>query len=254
MSKNTMSLSSDEQVQNSYDFLNSMEKPACPTCVRGVRMCYHTPCIGTVEDMEKLIDAGYARNLMLDWWVGEDHKAESISKSFGLSKPTRQSKPKKGDNPFTEDVSYLLPAIVGLEAQQAPFTRSGKCNLLVDNKCSLHDKGLKPTQGQYACCTRNRVFLDSEGNEQDIDERILILHTWNTQRGKDLIERWKKEVGLVEEKEHGLPDNPVAMFEALLNVMISHSKLYTEEGEDGRPAIDPNEVKVVTKTVHVLPV
>src|SRR5688572_24414820 len=180
--------SSQEQVQGAYDFLNGMEKPACPSCVRGVRMCYHTPCIGTVEDAERLIDAGYAKNLMLDWWVGERRKEESISKSFGLDKPTRLSKPKKGDNPFTDDVEYLLPAIVGLEGKQATFARSGRCNLLVDNKCSLHDKGLKPTQGQYACCSRSRVFIDEDGKEQDLDERLLILHTWNTQKGKDVIE------------------------------------------------------------------
>ena len=85
----SMPFSTPEQVQKSYDFLHKMNKPACPGCARGVRMCYHTPCIGTPEDISKLLDAGYAKNLMLDWWVGQGTKEKSIKDTFGLDKPTK---------------------------------------------------------------------------------------------------------------------------------------------------------------------
>jgi hypothetical protein len=253
MSNMSQPFTSDHQVLEAYEFFKSMQKPACPDCARGIRMCYHTPCQGTVEDIERLIDAGYAKNLMLDWWVGEDNKAVSIGKSFGVSEEELKSVRKK-DNPFTEDVMYLIPAIVGIEGKQAPFIRSGKCNLLVDNKCSLHDKGLKPTQGQYACCKTQRMSIDKDGKEYNIDERIFILHTWNTQRGKDLIERWKKEVNFdSNQAKPKLPETPIDMIEALLDVMSWQSKLYEEKPEDGRPIIDPNEDIQVQKTFHNTP-
>jgi hypothetical protein len=183
-------------------------------------MCYHTPCIGTVDDIEKIIDAGYANNLMLDWWCGGT----------------------KDSNPFEEDVMYLIPAIVGSEGKQAKFARTGKCSLLIDNKCSLHDKGLKPIQGRLACCKIERVFIE-HGEEQDLDERIPVLHTWNTQRGLDLIERWKREVGFGKVKPATTPQDLSFpdMLEAMLSVMTAMDKMADPNGHDGRPPYDPNE-------------
>lgn len=249
-----MPFSTPEQVQKSYDFLHKMNKPACPGCARGVRMCHHTPCIGTPDDILKLLDAGYAKNLMLDWWIGETSKEESIKSSLGISKPTKLSK-KDRFNPFEEDVEYIIPAIIGYEGIRSPFAKHGKCNLLINNQCSLHDKGLKPTQGSYACCKVENVWIDEDGKEQDIDERIPILHTWNTQKGRDVITRWKFLVSYDEEKDKGsnLPTSFPDMLDALMNVMTAHMKQYDISGTDGRPAIDPDEEVEVTKTIYEKP-
>lgn len=232
-----MPFSSDEQVQKSYDLLNSMDKPACPGCQRGVRMCKHTPCIGTVEDMEKLIDAGYAKKLMLDWWVGESSKYKSLKSSIGVDSPTKLSKNEER-NPFTEDISYLVPAIVGKEGQKAPFAKTGICTMLVNDLCSLHDQGLKPTQGSFACCKIDRVYIDEKGKEQDFDERLIILRTWNTQKGKDLIERWKAEVNYKGNNDGAeIPMTLPDMMEAMLSILGS-IKMYDEEfPEDLRPVV-----------------
>lgn len=222
----SMPFSSDEQVQKSNDFLYNLKSVACTGCARGVRMCYHTPCIGTVDDIEKIINAGYAKSLMLDWWVGIPMEHRMTDKY----------------NPFTEDVMYLIPAIVGSEGKKAKFARSGKCTMLENNLCKLHDSGLKPIQGKLACCKVERIFMDN-GEEKDLDERIPVLHTWNTQRGKDLIERWKKEVNFGNEDTSAprKPENMADMLDLLIGIFGSMDKMQNPEGKDGRPDYDPNE-------------
>lgn len=210
----SMPFTTPEQVQKSVDFLASVQKPACPNCSYGIRMCHHTPCLGTVEDIERLMDAGYSKNLMLDWWIGAD-KADNTAKKF-TSNPSSSERIAGRNNPFNEDVPYLVPAIKGREGDSAPFARTGSCTMLINNQCSLHDIGLKPTQGQYACCKVDRVYKDAQGDQLELDERIPILHTWNTQRGKDLIERWKREVNFNGKDECTPPENLFDLFDLLL--------------------------------------
>ena len=48
--------------------LNILESScACEKCSR---MC-HAPCLGTPEDMQKLMDAGFGKRLMFDDWERE---------------------------------------------------------------------------------------------------------------------------------------------------------------------------------------
>lgn len=229
-----MEFSTEETVQKSYEFLNECEKPAC-SCIRGVRMCHHTPCIGTVQDMERLLDAGYASSLMLDYWIGRDSISDILSESSGQDMSDRKS-----SNPFSKDVSYLAPAIKNNEGKVAPFMKHGTCTMLVDNKCSLHDLGLKPVQGKMACCNLERV--DSSGEE--LDERIPILHTWNTQKGKDLIERWKKEVSFAGKEKSEPPKNPFEMIMFMTEVM--KAQLGLSEGLEE----DPNTVNNMKTHMH----
>lgn len=244
-------------VETCTKFIDGLEKPACE-CNAGVRMCKHTPCIGTVDDIEKLINAGYARNLMLDWWVGEDSGVRAMDKIFNPEKTEspqlfkRKIKPPgqklHKENPFTEDLPYLVPAIQGRGGMKSPFVKTGVCNLLVNNRCSIHHLDLKPVQGRLSCCKVNRVFLDENGKQQDLDERIPILHTWNTQRGKDLIERWKKEVGFVEgenDDEAPIPKTTGDLIDALLGLLTSHVDMYAPNS-DGTPIHDDRPVKTTT--------
>lgn len=252
----TMPFTDQSTVDTCNQFVQSLEQPAC-NCNAGVRMCKHTPCIGTVDDLEKLINAGYAKNLMLGWWVGEDTGKRKMRKIFGEEEEEPKvelfkRKPKPEDklhreNPFTEDVSYLVPAVVGCEGKKAKFVKTGQCNLLINNKCSVHDLDLKPVQGRMACCKINRVYLDENGKQQELDERIPVLHTWNTQRGKDLIERWKKEVGFNEEDngEAPIPETTGDLLDALLGLLTSHVNLY-RPSDDGTPIHDDRPVKTVT--------
>lgn len=219
----TMPFTTEEQMTKVQKFFNEIDKPVC-NCQRGVAMCKHTPCMGTVEDMEALMNAGYSKNLMLDSWAGSGTVESSIGKVMGKD-PNPNAKERK-TNPFTEDVIYLVPAIVGMEGTAAPFNKTGTCNLLVDDKCSVHDKGLKPIQGKFACCSLDRVFVNEHGRQEDIDERKAILMTWNTQKGRDLIERWKQEVNFTgEENNKDMPKSLPDLLKTLIDVLESHSRM-----------------------------
>ena len=245
-----MPFTDSKTVENCMEFLDKMEKPAC-NCNAGVRMCKHTPCIGTVDDIEKLMNAGYSKNLMLDWWVGENSGHRTLDKINGEDSPQKMFRRKlHRENPFMEDVPYLTPAIVGYEGKKAKFVKTGACNLLIDNKCSVHDLNLKPVQGRMACCKIERIYVEN-GENQDLDERIPVLHTWNTQRGKDLIIRWKKEVNF-DGKDTGyapVPETVPDLLDALMQVLSSHCHLYTEKQEDEEGEIyDDTPPKVVVYT------
>lgn len=209
------------QIQKSEKFLNSLTKPSC-NCTNGVRMCYKTPCMGTVDDMEKLMDAGYAKNLMLDFWLGKDPNGMSDKVKETMDPGLVDS---YVNNPFEENVPYLVPALKGHEGKITSMGKTGTCNLLVDNKCSLHDKGLKPIQGQTACCKIERVFIDPvSGKQMEIDERVPILHTWNTKRGKNLIKRWKQEVSYTGPDNLELPKDKISQIGIMLELMIGPAR------------------------------
>lgn len=209
----SQTFSTKEQCQTSIDFLSQLKPVTCTGCQRGVSMCNHTPCLGTVDDIERLIDAGYAKNLMLDFYYS-------------------------GSGDFDEDVAYLCPAIIGMEGKQAPFARHGTCNLLVNGMCSIHH--IKPIQGKLACCKIERYY-EATFPAKEVDERIPVLHTWNTQRGKDLIARWAMEVNY--QGEFAMDRNNLSlgdMMELLFKVMSSKDKQY--EVAEQHP-IDPNEIE-----------
>ena len=93
----------------------SESRPTECHCSLCQQMC-HTPCLGTPEDIERLVDAGYADRLVpTEWGVGL---------IVGLiSRPV-----------------YMLQA----------DTVNGWCTFYHNGLCELHDKGLKPTEGRLA--------------------------------------------------------------------------------------------------------
>lgn len=104
--------------------IENLKRITCEGCVHGIMLCETRPCWGTPADIRKIVDAGFGKRLMFDWWVGTG-----------------------------SDVEILAPAIVGHEGQEAPSFPMGKCTFLTeDKKCELHDLGLKPLEGAAACC------------------------------------------------------------------------------------------------------
>ena len=77
-----------------------------------------TPCLGTPEDIEKLIDAGFDDKIFLtDWYAGI---------ILGVT-----------DQP--------------IEMYQAELIEeTGFCTFYENGLCKLHDKGLKPTEGKLS--------------------------------------------------------------------------------------------------------
>lgn len=136
---------------------------ACDLCVS---MCT-APCCGSVEDIEKIIDAGYAHRIMFD------------------NLPTCRG---------SDEI--LKPALKGYEGKRAPWavkSRKG-CTFWDENgRCELHNKNLKPVLGRVAI----------HGYPIDYHEQFgeISKEDWESERGKELISKWKKIVGYVEEDE-----------------------------------------------------
>lgn len=142
----------------SQDYIDKLGiAPSECACERCQSMC-QAPCTGSVEDMERLIDAGYADRLMFD------------------------DLPSKGHPP-----DILKPALKGVEGGPAPWQTSSSegCTFWKGGKCELHDLGLKPTLGRLAYHGKND-FYDKYAKISSED--------WATERAFDLIERWKKLV------------------------------------------------------------
>lgn len=85
-------------------------------CCKLCQMQCHTPCLGTPQDIEKLIDAGYASRLAVTEW------AAGIV--LGVAKDT-------------------VPMLQAVDD-------GNYCTFFHDGKCELHDKGLKPTEGRLS--------------------------------------------------------------------------------------------------------
>ena len=91
-------------------------KPIECKCQKCKQQC-KTPCLGTPEDILRLINAGYKERLAIThWWVG-------IARG-------------KLDFP-----------VIMIQARQE---ENGYCTFFHDGLCELHDLGLKPTEGRLS--------------------------------------------------------------------------------------------------------
>ncbi len=91
-------------------------KPIECKCQKCKQQC-KTPCLGTPEDILRLIKAGYKERLAIThWWVG-------IARG-------------KLDFP-----------VIMIQARQE---ENGYCTFFHDGLCELHDLGLKPTEGRLS--------------------------------------------------------------------------------------------------------
>ena len=122
----------------------------CSTCVN---MCKNRPCWATPEEASALIEAGYGDKLMHDWWVGSH-----------------------------DDINLVSPAMIGHECGRAPdFYPIGRCVFLTgDDKCELHDLGLKPIEGREATC---------QGFDGSLHERVA--KTWEGSSARKVYELWR---------------------------------------------------------------
>lgn len=92
---------------------------SCKTCVD---MCHRAPCLGTPQDIINLVNNGYIGYLAHTEWAA-----------------------------LNEILDADMPSIHMI--QIAFDEEKGKCSLLSDdNKCLLHESGLKPTEGKLATC------------------------------------------------------------------------------------------------------
>ena len=163
----------------------------CTGCKNGVVMCYNRPCLGTPEEFEKIIDAGFARKLRIDFWAGRtDITDENIEKcpDNNIKQILIDMKEYQDENPnpFSEDVEMLSGGTPNDNNYKASWNPSGKCNLLDENNlCVLHNLNLKPEQGRESCC------------KKEIDEakdNLYYAKLWSTEKGKEVINKFKNTI------------------------------------------------------------
>lgn len=166
----------------------------CTGCSTGAAMCHNRPCFGTPEEFDKIIDAGFADKLRIDYWVGSPLESRikledtlNDGPFVDLQKMLYDYQ-QKNPNPHEEDVLMLSGGTQHDKNYRASFTSTGTCKLLTeDEKCMLHDLGLKPHQGATACC------------KPDVDEsekNLYYANLWATPKGLEVIEKFKKTVNI----------------------------------------------------------
>ncbi len=166
----------------------------CTGCKEGVAMCHNRPCFGSPEEFDKIIDAGFADKLRIDHWVGSPAESRiKIEDTIGegpfveLNKQLYEHQ-QENPNPHEEDVFMLSGGTSEDRGYYAPWFPVGTCKLLTeDEKCMLHDLGLKPHQGANACCKQSAD--KSENN-------LYYANLWATPKGKEVIEKFKKTVNI----------------------------------------------------------
>jgi len=93
-------------------------KPVSCKCNDCKKQCTVSPCLGTPDDIEKIIDAGYGDKVFpTDWAAGILMRV-------------------------TEDIVPMF--------QLEYDVQKGHCVLFENGLCKLHDLGLKPTEGKLS--------------------------------------------------------------------------------------------------------
>ncbi len=129
-------------------------QPSECDCEKCSSMC-HSPCCGTPEDMDKLMDAGYGDRLMYDDWPDGE--------------------------------TMLKPALKGYGGERAPWEVSSLmgCTFWKKGKCELHSLGLKPSLGKLA--------IHDQPQEEKTEICEFIEESWKKKKAKKTLERWKRE-------------------------------------------------------------
>lgn len=123
-------------VETAIPLLDRLVCPTDCTCDICVGMCRRSPCLGTPEDIMRLVEAGYQDKLVPTLNLGLRH------------------------------LGYPAVGII------APILTEHGCIFLENDRCTLHDKGLKPLEGRLQSCkTTNPIVVTAI--------TVAILRTWN---------------------------------------------------------------------------
>jgi hypothetical protein len=123
------------------------------TCEKCVAICENRPCWGTPIEIAKLIELGFGNRMMLDWWADAG-----------------------GD-----DIYIICPAVVGYEGDRSPFFPVGRCSMLENDRCVVHQ--WKPTEGRenFGC----KQAKEAPSHEE-------VARTWDTEEGRKVVRLWKE--------------------------------------------------------------
>jgi Fe-S-cluster containining protein len=146
--------------------LFSTEKIECKGCLKGINMCELRPCWGTVKDFKKIINAGFSKKLMIDYYESDALKNK-------------------------KRIYFLSGASNGNECSKADWNPRGECSFLENELCSIYN--IRPTIGAIACCKKDPLMIRKKTEQ--------CIATWDTKEGELLIEKWKKLVEYQEKED-----------------------------------------------------
>lgn len=130
-------------------------KPVCCKCQECKKQCMRAPCLGTPDDILKLIEAGFADKLALTHWA------------TGL---------------FLGRVNYTIRMIQAIATEQG-------CIFFENGLCQLHDLGLKPTEGKLS---HHMIKLDNYQFNKSLSWQVA--KTWidvgNAEKVLNVFERF----------------------------------------------------------------
>ena len=161
------------------------------SCSECVKACQRNPGWMNPAEAVKAIEAGLAKNLMLDWLdpcsqVGNTEPILVLcpaSRHYGGSKA-----PEWDDMVGGGDLMSII--------LNPPH--KGRCVFLSDkNRCLIHDSGFKPEQ-----CRKIQVCAGDEEREGQPDNYDMG-RLWDTEKGRAVVEQWKRAVNFEEEDANG---------------------------------------------------
>lgn len=122
---------------------------SCDACKSQCRRC---SCLGTPDDIKQLIDAGYKDKLIVTLWVA------------GM---------------LSGVVNFPIPMI------QAIHNQGTGCVFFKDGLCTLHDAGLKPTEGRLS---HHSMKIDNFDPKKHVS--WLVAKEWLTLDALDFVEKF----------------------------------------------------------------
>lgn len=130
-------------------------KPVQCKCGECKKQC-RTPCLGTPEDILRLIRAGYKDKLYRTKWC--------VGLLWGR-------------------IDYAVPMVQALQ------TPSG-CIFFKDGLCELHELGLKPTEGKLS-----HHSIKAENYKFSKSLSCNVAKEWLDARNRDIVQRIFMEIG-----------------------------------------------------------
>ena len=118
--------------------------------------CLTCSCLGTPEDIEKIIDAGLGEHIKETEWLA------------GVIMGTMKS-------------SILM--------YQAEYKDKTGCVFFVDGLCRLHASGLKPTEGKLS---HHSTRADNFNPKRAL--ALLVAKEWINPENQEIIDRIKKKI------------------------------------------------------------
>jgi len=135
--------------QFQYVMRKTGRKPIQCKCKLCQQQC-HQACLGTPQDILRIIEAGYASRVALTEWAA----------------------------------GMLMGCTDHIVLMIQPRVEGEWCTFFHDGLCELHDKGLKPTEGRLS---HHSVKIDNWTPRKSIAWNVARL--WEEPANRDIIER-----------------------------------------------------------------